>query len=107
MRRFSRLNVRIYTEFIENLRNKKTALLRNRNIFMERIFNSRLHSHFRKKKRRFIIRQEKVNRTINKNKTIETRALLTDFKKIRINFTNESKRLQEENKLYRKERRKF
>jgi len=59
MRKFSRLNVRVYTEFIENLRNKKTSLLRNRNIFMERIFNSRLHSHFRKKKRKFIIRQKK------------------------------------------------
>lgn len=107
MRRFSRLNTRIYTEFIENLKNKKTALLRNRDIFMERIFNSRLHTHFRKKKRKFIARQKKVSRTIN-NKNIKTQIFLNNInEKTKINLTNEKKRLYEETQNHIKERRKF
>jgi ABC-type sugar transport system ATPase subunit len=138
-RRLNRLNTRVYTEFIENFKNKKTLLLRNRNIFMERIFNSRLHTHFRKKKRKFVPLQKKIRRTINNykkaKKAVKTKKVVTIIKatkikkikktaktikatKIQATITkiknrknrkrlfNKSKHLKNENKLYKKRRKK-
>jgi hypothetical protein len=52
MRRFGTLNERIAAELSESISSKRTFLLTKYNNFIERVFNSRLNSHFKYKRKR-------------------------------------------------------